>query len=156
MKRILVLSGPNLNMLGRREPEIYGKTSLEDIHRRLAQRAKQHGVRVECKQTNHEGELVDWIQASPDRAEAIVLNAGGLTHTSVALRDAIASVPAVPVIEVHVSHVFAREAFRQVSLIAPVCRGLISGFGPLSYELGLDAARELLAEKPRRPRASNR
>jgi 3-dehydroquinate dehydratase II len=140
--RILVLSGPNLNMLGTREPEIYGTVTLDDIHAALEEIGDKHGLEVECRQSNHEGDLIDWIQASD--AQAIVLNAGGLTHTSVALRDAIASVPSVPVIEVHLSHIFAREPFRQVSLIAPACRGMISGFGAESYSLGLLAAAALL------------
>src|SRR4051812_14055732 len=101
-------------MLGKREPEIYGSDTLEDIHRALDELAGENGIVLECRQSNHEGDLIDWIQSAA--WNAIVLNAGGLTHTSVALRDAIASVPEVPVIEVHVSHIFAREPFRQQSL----------------------------------------
>lgn len=125
-------------MLGTREPEVYGTDTLEDIHAALEELAAESGLEVECRQSNHEGDLIDWIQQA--KADAIVLNAGGLTHTSVALRDAIASVPKVPVIEVHLSHIFAREPFRQVSMIAPVCRGMVSGFGGQSYSLGLLAA----------------
>jgi 3-dehydroquinate dehydratase II len=137
----LVLSGPNLNMLGTREPDVYGQDTLESVHAQLEAKAKEWGIRAVCRQSNHEGTLIDWIQASgKDGVSAIVLNAGGLTHTSVSLRDAIASVPRVPVIEVHLSHIFAREEFRQRSLIAPVCKGLVSGFGVLSYVLGLEAA----------------
>jgi 3-dehydroquinate dehydratase-2 len=142
-RKILVISGPNLNMLGTREPEIYGRETLSDIHTRLQTVAKAKGIALTCVQSNHEGQLIDWIQAGG--VDAIVLNAGGLTHTSVSLRDAIASVPKIPVIEVHLSHIFARETFRQHSLIAPACRGMISGFGSDSYVLGLTAAMLLLA-----------
>ncbi len=145
-RKILVISGPNLNMLGTREPEIYGRDTLGDIHTRLRAVAQASGFSIECVQSNHEGELIDWIQASD--ADAIVLNAGGLTHTSVSLRDAIASVPKIPVIEVHLSHIFARETFRQQSLIAPACKGMISGFGPESYVLGVSAAIRLLTSDP--------
>jgi 3-dehydroquinate dehydratase-2 len=129
-------------MLGTREPDVYGTTTLAEIHAALIDLGRENGIDVECRQSNHEGDLIDWIQRS--NAQAIVLNAGGLTHTSVALRDAIASVPTVPVIEVHLSHIFAREPFRQTSLIAPACRGMISGFGAQSYSLGLLAAASLL------------
>ncbi|MCC6811608.1 MAG: type II 3-dehydroquinate dehydratase [Deltaproteobacteria bacterium] len=140
--KILILSGPNLNMLGTREPDVYGTDTLEDIHRALDHLAHENGIELECRQSNHEGDLIDWIQQAS--AQAIVLNAGGLTHTSVALRDAIASVPKIPVIEVHLSHIFARETFRQTSLIAPVCKGMVSGFGAQSYSLGLLAAASLV------------
>lgn len=142
---VLVLSGPNLNMLGTREPHLYGTETLQDIERLLAAEARALGLSIECRQSNHEGQLIDWIQAARATANAVVLNAGGLTHTSVALRDAIASVPSLPVIEVHLSHIFAREEFRRTSLIAAVCRGMVSGFGAQSYVLGLRAAALLCA-----------
>ena len=138
---ILVLSGPNLNLLGLREPKLYGKESLADIQKSLEALAKSLGVTVECRQSNHEGELIDWLQATD--AKAVVLNAGGLTHTSVALRDTIAAIGA-PVVEVHLTHIFAREPFRRTSLLAEVCAGMVSGFGGDSYRLGLRAATTLL------------
>lgn len=138
---ILVLSGPNLNLLGLREPKLYGKESLADIQKSLAALAKSLGVTVDCRQSNHEGELIDWLQATD--AKAVVLNAGGLTHTSVALRDTIAAIGA-PVVEVHLTHIFAREPFRRTSLLAEVCAGMVSGFGGDSYRLGLRAATTLL------------
>lgn len=144
---VWILSGPNLNLLGTREPEVYGATTLEEVHATLRALAPSLGVTVECRQTNHEGTLIDWLQAARTAAQAVVLNAGGLTHTSVALRDAIAAA-AVPTIEVHVSHVFAREEFRQVSMIAPVCAGMVSGLGVRSYELGLLAAAKLIEGQP--------
>lgn len=137
--RVIVLSGPNLNLLGEREPAVYGSQSLEDIHQELVALGKELAIDVECRQTNHEGQLIDWLHEERTRADAFVLNAGGLTHTSVALRDAIASIKP-PVIEVHLSHLFAREAFRHVSMIAPACAGMVSGFGSDSYLLGLRAA----------------
>lgn len=137
--RILFLNGPNLNLLGQREPGIYGARSLQDIEASVRERAAQKGVSVEFRQSNDEGQLVTWIQQSKPEFEAIVLNAAAYTHTSVALRDAIAAVT-VPTIEIHLSNVHAREPFRRESLIAPVCVGQISGFGPHSYVLGLEAA----------------
>lgn len=137
--KILFLNGPNLNLLGQREPGIYGTTTLDDIERRIQERATKLGVQIGFRQTNSEGQLVDWIQQARSEFDAIVLNAGGYTHTSVALRDAI-SATAVPTIEIHLSNVHAREEFRHRSLIAPVCCGQISGFGANSYILGLEAA----------------
>jgi 3-dehydroquinate dehydratase II len=137
--KILFLNGPNLNLLGRREPEVYGRTTLADVEDMVAKRARVLGVEVEFRQTNMEGELVSWIQATQGVFDAIVLNAAAYTHTSVALRDAISAV-GMPVIEVHLSNIHAREEFRHKSLIAPVCRGQISGFGAFSYILGLEAA----------------
>ena len=136
--KILFLNGPNLNLLGRREPGIYGKASLADIEAGVRQRASELGVEVEFRQSNSEGELVTWVQEAAGRFEAIVLNAGAYTHTSIALRDAISGV-GVRTVEVHLSNVHAREEFRHVSMIAPVCEGQISGFGAHSYYLALDA-----------------
>ena len=137
--RILFLNGPNLNLLGTREPEKYGKLTLADIEARVRAKAVGMGLDVEFRQTNIEGELVTWIQEAQGRFDVIVLNAAADTHTSVAIRDAIAAVQ-VPTIEIHLSNVHAREEFRHVSLIAPVCRGQIAGFGAGSYELALEAS----------------
>lgn len=137
--RILFLNGPNLNLLGEREPQTYGAESLTDIEARVRKRAKELGAEVEFRQSNAEGELVTWVQQAKGKFSAIVLNAAAYTHTSIALRDALAAIP-VPAIEIHLSNVHARESFRQISLIAPVCRGQISGFGAFSYVLGLEAA----------------
>jgi len=135
---ILILHGPNLNLLGRREPGIYGAATLEDIDRLLVDRAKQLGVGVIAKQSNHEGEIVTAIHHTLDRQQGIVINAGAYTHTSVAIRDAIAAV-AIPTVEVHLSNIYRREEFRHHSWIAPVAIGQISGFGIQSYLLGLEA-----------------
>ncbi len=137
--KILFLNGPNLNLLGQREPDVYGRLTLADIEAKVRERATKLGATLDFRQSNLEGELVGWIQAAKGNFDAIVLNAAGYTHTSVALRDAIAAV-GVPTIEIHLSNVHAREEFRHVSLIAPVCRGQISGFGANSYILGLEAS----------------
>lgn len=137
--KILFLNGPNLNLLGQREPEVYGRTTLKDIETRVRARAAELKVEIEFKQTNLEGELVTWIQQAKGNCDVIVLNAAAYTHTSIALRDAIAAV-GIPTIEIHLSNVHAREEFRHKSLIAAVCRGQISGFGANSYILALDAA----------------
>ncbi len=137
--KILFLNGPNLNLLGQREPEVYGRTTLSEIEGALRKRAAKLGIEIEFKQTNLEGELVNWIQEAKGRFDVIVLNAAAYTHTSVALRDAIAAV-GVPTIEVHLSNIHAREEFRHKSLIAPVCIGQIVGFGASSYLLALEAA----------------
>ena len=137
--KVLYLNGPNLNLLGQREPGIYGRSTLADIEAAVREQAANRGVTVEFRQSNQEGELVSWIQEAQGRVEVIVLNAGAYTHTSVALRDAIAAV-GIPTIEIHLSNIHAREEFRQKSLIAAVCRGQISGFGPATYLLALEAA----------------
>ena len=137
--RILFLNGPNLNLLGKREPDIYGALTLADIETKVRAKAKAAGVEVEFRQSNMEGELVTWNQEARNRYEVIVLNAAAYTHTSIALRDAVAAV-GIPTIEVHLSNIHARETFRKESLIAPVCRGQITGFGWHSYVLGLEAA----------------
>lgn len=137
--RILFLNGPNLNLLGQREPEVYGRSTLADIEATVRQKAMELAAEVEFRQSNLEGELVTWIQHARKQFDVIVLNAAAYTHTSVALRDAISAV-AVPTIEIHLSNVHAREKFRHRSLIAAVCRGQIAGFGPYSYVLALEAA----------------
>lgn len=137
--KILFLNGPNLNLLGTRQPEIYGRTTLADIESMVRERAVRFGVEVEFRQSNHEGELVTWIQQARGQVEVIVLNAAAYTHTSVALRDAITAVE-IPTVEIHLSNVYAREEFRHHSLITAVCRGQISGFGANSYVLALEAA----------------
>ncbi len=140
---IYVLNGPNLNLLGAREPEIYGTDTLDDIAGRLEDQAREAGADVEVRQSNHEGHLIDWMhEAQAEGAKAILLNAAGLTHSSVALHDAILAI-AVPVIEVHLSNPLAREDFRHKSLVGQVAYGTVSGFGALSYQLALDAALKL-------------
>jgi 3-dehydroquinate dehydratase-2 len=137
--KILCLNGPNLNLLGQREPAIYGRNTLSQIEEKVRKKASELGVAVEFRQSNLEGELVGWIQEARDNSDVIILNAAAYTHTSVALRDAIAAV-GIPTIEVHLSNVHKREKFRHRSLIAPVCVGQIAGFGANSYVLALDAA----------------
>lgn len=144
--KILFLNGPNLNLLGSREPEVYGRLTLADIEAGVRQRASELKVEVEFRQSNQEGELVNWIQEAKGRFSAIVINAAAYTHTSVALRDAISAV-GVPTIEIHLSNIHAREEFRHKSLIAPVCRGQICGFGAKSYVLGLEAAVDVKESK---------
>jgi 3-dehydroquinate dehydratase-2 len=143
-KTILVLNGPNLNMLGRREPEIYGAESLDHIENIMTARAKDLGYSLDFRQSNSEGELIDWIQAACGKYAALVINAGALTHTSVAILDALRLVE-FPVIEVHLSNIFAREEFRHHSYISPAANGVICGFGGNSYILAIDAAHAILS-----------
>ncbi len=140
---VLVLNGPNLNLLGSREPQIYGHETLDDIAAMLEDQAGALGLEIDLRQSNHEGHLIDWLHEAGSRGVlAVILNAGAFTHTSVALHDAIKAIP-VPVIEVHLSNPHAREAFRHHSFISPVARGTICGFGAGSYTLALDAAARL-------------
>jgi 3-dehydroquinate dehydratase-2 len=143
MKTIYILNGPNLNLLGTREPEIYGAETLASIEQKCLAKAKSLGLAVVFRQTNVEGELVNWIHEARGKAEAIILNAGAYTHTSVALHDALKGV-GLPAIEVHLSNVYKREAFRHHSFISPAAHGVIAGFGAASYELALEAAANLL------------
>jgi 3-dehydroquinate dehydratase-2 len=147
MIRILVLHGPNLNLLGSREPEVYGRMSLAEVNQRLAERAQVLGVEARALQSNHEGALIDALHDASGWAQAVIFNPGGYSHTSVALRDAVASIP-IPVVEVHLSNVYAREDFRQTSLISPVCRAKIVGFGWRSYVLALEGLVAILSEQP--------
>lgn len=144
---VLILHGPNLNLLGAREPDVYGHLTLEEINARLVALGRKLGLEVRCFQSNHEGALIDALQEASTWAQGVIFNPGGYTHTSVALRDAIAAI-AIPVIEVHLSNVDAREEFRRQSLISAVCRGKISGFGWYSYALGLYALAEILQPSP--------
>jgi 3-dehydroquinate dehydratase II len=138
-RKILILHGPNLNLLGKRQPEIYGKLSLERINRKIAALARELGVEVEMRQSNSEGELVDWIQTAGETFSALVINAAAYTHSSVALRDALTAA-SIPAVEVHLSNIYKREEFRKRSMIAEAVVGQISGFGVDSYLLGLRAA----------------
>jgi len=137
--KVLFLNGPNLNLLGQREPEVYGRSTLADIEAKVRARARKLKVDVDFRQSNLEGELVDWIQQAKGQFDVIVLNAAAYTHTSIALRDAIVAA-GVPTVEIHLSNIHAREEFRHKSLIAPVCRGQILGFGADSYLLALEAS----------------
>ncbi len=142
-QRVLVVHGPNLNLLGSREPDIYGNTTLEEINADLTSAAKEWGAEVEFFQSNHEGALVDRIQEAQSWADGILINPGGLTHTSVTLRDALVAT-GLPIVEIHLSNVFAREEFRRHSFISAITIGVISGFGPTGYGLGLNALLEYL------------
>ncbi len=149
-ERALVLHGPNLNLLGTREPAVYGAVTLAEVDRLIRQHARTRGVAVECRQSNVEGQLIDWLQrAARERFIGVVFNPGAFTHYSIALRDAVAAID-VPVVEVHLSNVHAREEFRRHSVIAAVARGQIAGFGPVSYLLGLDALIEARERRPAR------
>jgi 3-dehydroquinate dehydratase-2 len=143
MNPVLVLHGPNLNLLGKREPQIYGALTLPEIDRRLVEAGAGLGLEVRSFQSNSEGGLIDALHAAREWAKGVVFNPGGYTHTSVVLRDAVAAIE-IPVVEVHLSNVQSREEFRRVSLIAPVCKGSIAGFGWRSYLLGLQALAGIL------------
>lgn len=141
-ENVLVIHGPNLNLLGEREPGIYGSESYQELNENIMKKAEELGLQCEIFQSNHEGAIIDKIHASRERFDAIVLNAGAYTHYSYAIRDAISAVR-IPVIEVHISNVFSRDKFRSESVIAPVCQGSISGFGFESYYLALQAAADM-------------
>ncbi|HLO14414.1 MAG TPA: type II 3-dehydroquinate dehydratase [Anaerolineales bacterium] len=144
--KILILHGPNLNLLGTREPEIYGSLTLGDVNMELMTLGKEFGADLKCFQSNHEGALIDALQEAQMWADGVVFNPGGYTHTSVALRDAIAAID-LPVVEVHLSNVYAREEFRHASTISAVCKGKIVGFGWRSYTLGLKALVDMLEDR---------
>jgi 3-dehydroquinate dehydratase-2 len=144
--KFLIIHGPNLNLLGERETAIYGAQTLAHINEQLSVQAAQLGVHIDCRQTNHEGQIIDWLQESRNTYSGVVLNPGGFTHTSVAIRDAVAAIN-IPVIEVHLSNIFARESFRHHSLVSPVCAGTISGLGVTGYRLALEAVFQLTAEQ---------
>ena len=144
---VYVLNGPNLNLLGVRDPSVYGHDTLADIEERCLARAASLGLQIEFRQTNHEGQLVDWIQEARESAEGIVLNAGALTHTSVAVLDAL-SAAGLPVIEVHLSNIFRRERFRHHSYVSLAARGVICGLGAHGYELALEALATLIEDVP--------
>jgi 3-dehydroquinate dehydratase II len=144
---VFVLNGPNLNLLGVREPAVYGRGTLSDIEARCRARGTALGLDIDFRQTNHEGELVDWIQEARQAAQGIVLNAGALTHTSIAVLDAL-SAAGLPVIEVHLSNIFRREQFRHHSYVSLAAAGVICGLGPHGYELALDAIAKLIETEP--------
>ncbi|MBB6254830.1 type II 3-dehydroquinate dehydratase [Nitrospirillum iridis] len=144
---VLILNGPNLNMLGIREPHIYGAETLEDIENACQETAVRLGLEIDFRQSNHEGELVTWIQDARGEHDAIVLNAGAYTHTSIAIHDALSAV-GLPVVEVHLSNIFRREPFRHHSYVSPVARGVICGFGSQGYLLALQAAARLIDSPP--------
>ncbi len=146
MPRILVIHGPNLDLLGKREPEIYGKISLAQINKALKESAREKKIELDIVQTNHEGEIVEIIGKTGKKIDGIVINPAAYTHTSVAIRDAIQS-SKIPVVEVHLSNIYAREEFRHTSLIAPVVKGQVTGFGIHSYLLGLEAVLHLIIKK---------
>ena len=139
MRKILVIHGPNLNLLGTREVDVYGSVTIDDINKDLKASAKSKGITLEILQSNHEGDIVEKIGSAKGKFDAILINPAAYTHTSVAIRDAISAV-SIPTVEVHLSNIYAREEFRHTSLIAPVANGQVSGFGKMSYMLGLEAA----------------
>ena len=141
--KVLILHGPNLNLLGTREPEMYGSMTLDEINEKLMDEGKKLSVEVTCNQSNHEGMLIDALHDARTWADGVIFNPGGYTHTSVALRDAVSAI-GIPVVEVHLSNVYAREEFRHTSLLSAVCKGKITGFGWMSYVLGLYALKSLL------------
>ena len=145
MKPIYVLNGPNLNLLGTREPHLYGSETLAGIHERLAGRAKSLRLSIDFRQSNHEGALIDWIHEAREKASAIIINAAGLTHTSVPLLDALVAAE-IPVIEVHLTNIYRREPFRHHSYISKAATGIVAGLGPLGYELAITAISRLLEE----------
>ena len=147
-KPIYVLNGPNLNMLGLREPAVYGRESLGDVEKRAKERAKSVGLSIEFRQSNDEGQLVTWIQEARDKAQGIIVNAGAYSHTSIAILDALQAAE-LPVIEVHLSNIFRREEYRQHSFVSLVAKGVICGLGPKGYELALEAMAEMLTAKSR-------
>jgi 3-dehydroquinate dehydratase II len=147
-KPIYVLNGPNLNMLGLREPAVYGRESLADLEKRASARAKAVGLALDFRQSNDEGELVTWIQEARDKAQGIIINAGAYSHTSIAILDALQAAE-LPVIEVHLSNIFRREEYRQHSFVSLAAKGVICGLGPKGYELALEAMAEMLAAKSR-------
>lgn len=146
MKPIFVLNGPNLNLLGKRQPEIYGSGSLEELESAIGSLATELGLQVDCRQSNHEGEIVEWLHEAREAAGAVIINAGAYTHTSIALRDAVLAFD-VPVIEVHLSNIYARDEFRKHSYLSGVAYGTIAGFGFQSYLLALRAAQALISSK---------
>ncbi|MFH1782382.1 MAG: type II 3-dehydroquinate dehydratase [Candidatus Omnitrophota bacterium] len=146
MKKILVIHGPNLNLLGQREPDVYGVVTIDDINKKLSSIAKTKNVKLDIFQSNHEGEIVDKIGKAKNKYDALVINPAAYTHTSVAIRDAILAT-AIPTVEVHLSNIYAREDFRHISLISSVAKGQISGFGIFSYIYGLEAAIKLATAK---------
>jgi 3-dehydroquinate dehydratase-2 len=143
MKPIYILNGPNLNLLGQREPHIYGAETLADLSKRAEKRAAKHGLAIDFRQSNHEGVLIDWLHEARDKAAAVIINAGGLSHTSVALLDALLALT-MPVIEVHISNIYRREPYRHHSYVSAGSTGVICGLGPAGYELALDALAERL------------
>ncbi len=149
--KVLVIHGPNLNMLGRREPEVYGHTTLDEINERLHDKGQELGLEVRCIQSNHEGEILDRLHHFYEEVDGILINPAAWTHTSVALRDAL-SATGLPAVEVHLSNVYKREAFRHTSYTAPVCVGQIAGFGPESYILGLQALHHYLLTQQSAPK----
>ena len=143
---VLLLNGPNLNLLGTREPEVYGHTTLAEIEATCRVRAGELGLELDCRQSNHEGRLVDWIQEASGKDDAIILNPGSYSHTSVAIPDALKAV-GLPVVEIHLSNIHKREPFRQKSYVSAVAEGVICGFGPLGYVLALEAVAQLLSTR---------